>query len=124
MKIRFYVLGLFLLAACSHAAGPAPDTAACDTRSAAEVRDDAYRVLYEYLRMGDDKTIRLEVTEQEAERLGVPAASYRKALEDIRTANEFIRRMHEAGESVDELRLPDLSDAPASPAMPSRGDEA
>lgn len=123
MKIRFYVLGLFLLAACSHAAGPAPDTAASDTRSAAEVRDDAYRVLYEYLRMGDDKTIRLEVTEQEAERLGVPAASYRKALEDIRAANEFIRRMHEAGESVDELRLPDLSDATASPAMPSRGDE-
>lgn len=124
MKIRFYVLGLFLLAACSHAAGPAPDAAACDTRSAAEVRDDAYRVLYEYLRMGDDKTIRLEVTEQEAEQLGVPAASYRKALEDIRAANEFIRRMHEAGESVDELRLPDLSDATASPAMPSRGDEA
>lgn len=108
-----FALGLLLLAACSHATEPVPDAATCDTRSAAEIQNDAYRILFGYLRMDDDKTIHLEVTEQEAGKLGVPADCYRKALEDIRSANEFIQRMREAGEEVDHLRLPDLSDANA-----------
>lgn len=118
-----FALGLLSLAACSHATEPVPDAAACNTRSAAEIQNDAYRILFGYLRMDDDKTIHLEVTEQEAGKLGVPADCYRKALEDIRSANEFIQRMREAGEEVDQLRLPDLSDANDTPAMLSRGNE-
>lgn len=64
---------------------------------AAPSKFESYEILRHYLKHGDDNFVYLDITEKEAELLGVPAEHYRSGLEDIRTANEWLQKAREDG---------------------------
>lgn len=82
-----------------------PKTAAETTPT----RLESYKILIRYAKMDEDKMIYLDISEKEAEQLGVPSEHYHDGLFDIQCTNEAIRQMKDNGESVEHLKLPEYS---------------
>lgn len=77
------------------------------TNETTPTKMESYEILRHYLKRGDDKIVYLDITEKEAEQLGVPSEHYRSGLEDIRTANEWLQKAREDGIPITYMDLSD-----------------
>lgn len=71
---------------------------------------ESYKILIKHVKMDEDKVFYLDISEKEAAKLGVPAEHYRDGLFDIQCTNEAVRQMKDAGESAENIQLPEYPD--------------
>lgn len=99
MKQCIFNIGLvvaFLCVSCSRGSGISDDSLfKAKTRGHIQTERDANLILVEYVKVDDNKVIYLDISQKNAELLGISKEFYNAAIENIRQTNEAVQRMIE-----------------------------
>lgn len=75
------------------------------TRSNVQNERDANRILIKYVKVDENKLVYLDISLEDARKLGIPDEFYERAIDDIRRTNEEIRKLNDEGVPV-QIDLP------------------
>lgn len=109
---RIFLLGClaFLLMACSKRKQSEPQERKYALEYSMQEREEAHAKMYPYLKVSDKRYV-LDLTEEQADNLGVPVALYWEALADVEAVNQSFDKAEEEGIPFEVEDLPLLSDS-------------
>ena len=111
MKSKLLLCCLIVLPmACSKDKQSEPKVEKFALEYSIQEREDAYAKMYPYLKVVN-KRYTLDLTEEQADTLGVPVALYREALADVEAVNQSFDKAEEEGIPFEVKKLPLLSDS-------------